>query len=198
MEIQRLPLSRLMPAPYNPRVRLRPGDQAYERLARSLDEFDLVQPLVWNRRTGHVVGGHQRLEVLRSRGVSAVECVVVDLPLAREQALNIALNNREVAGEWDERQLVAVVEELLALPEFDATLTGFDEQELGDLVLGPEPMVEQLDGEDDAEDAAAEVVATLEIPYVRWAAVRARLDELLEAEAEVALHVRMPGRVGSS
>jgi hypothetical protein len=130
--------------------------------------------------------------------VSAVECVVVDLPLAREQALNIALNNREVAGEWDERQLVAVVEELLALPEFDATLTGFDEQELGDLVLGPEPMVEQLDGEDDAEDAAAEVVATLEIPYVRWAAVRARLDELLEAEAEVALHVRMPGRVGSS
>ena len=84
MEIQRLPLCQLMPAPYNPRVRLRPGDQAYERLARSLDEFDLVQPLVWNRRTGHVVGGHQRLEVLRSRGVSEVECVVVDLPLARE------------------------------------------------------------------------------------------------------------------
>jgi ParB-like chromosome segregation protein Spo0J len=198
MEIQRLPLSRLMPASYNPRVRLRPGDQAYERLARSLDEFDLVQPLVWNRRTGHLVGGHQRLEVLRTRGATEVECVVVDLPLAREQALNIALNNREVAGEWDERQLVAVVEGLLELPDFDATLTGFDEQELRDLVLGPDPMEERLDGEDDdAEVAAAEVVATLEIPYVRWAAVRARLDELLEAEAAVALHVRLPGRAGN-
>lgn len=207
MNIQRLPLSQLTPAPYNPRVLLRPGDAAWERLARSLDEFDLVEPLVWNRRTGHLVGGHQRLQVLKARGATEVECVVVDLPLAREQALNVALNNPAVAGEWDEEKLVGLIDELLDLPDFDATLTGFDEQDLRDLVLEPAPDLDGVvasvparrdeAGGDDAERDDAQVVATLEVPYLRWAAVRTRLDELLAAEPSVALHVRMPGREGN-
>ena len=51
MEIKSIAVSKLVPAPYNPRVELRPGDAEYERLRRSLDEFGCVEPLVWNRRT---------------------------------------------------------------------------------------------------------------------------------------------------
>ncbi|MDX1969620.1 MAG: ParB N-terminal domain-containing protein [Planctomycetaceae bacterium] len=101
MRIETLPLADLKPAPYNPRKKLRPGMPAYERLKRSLAEFDLVQPIVWNRTTGHVVGGHQRLQILKDRGDVDVACVVIEVSLEREQALNIALNNPQVGGDWD-------------------------------------------------------------------------------------------------
>ncbi|MCA9076064.1 MAG: ParB N-terminal domain-containing protein [Planctomycetaceae bacterium] len=193
MQLQRLSVIDLRPAPYNPRVALQPGDQAFEKLKRSLDEFDLVQPIVWNRRTGHVVGGHQRLEVLKHQGQTEVDCVVVDLPLEREQALNITLNNSSVGSDWDPDKLLDLLDDLQDLPDFDATLTGFDEQELQDLLLAPNP--EGADGwlpSDDDESACGSVRATLEVPPDRWDNVRETLDHLLADEPTVTLHVRLP------
>lgn len=92
MDIESIPIERIYAAPYNPQFDLRPGDPDYDRLKRSLEEFSFVEPLVWNRRTGHLVGGHQRLEILGARGVKRVEVSVVGLPPEREQALNVALN----------------------------------------------------------------------------------------------------------
>jgi ParB-like nuclease domain len=185
-----LPLDQLLPAPYNPRVPLRPGDARFEKLRRSIEEFDLVQPLVWNRRTGHLVGGHQRLEVLRHLGRTEADCVVVDLPPEREKALNVALNNTGVGGEWDVERLIEVVEELHDLPDFDATLTGFDQQELNDLVLAPDPSPAPGWGLDDDEDDSDAVRVTLEVPRDRWDDVQPLLDDLLAAEPAVELHVR--------
>ena len=68
MEIQTLPIADLHPAKYNPRKDLRPGDPEYEKLKRSISTFGNVEPIVWNRRTGNVVGGHQRLKVLTELG----------------------------------------------------------------------------------------------------------------------------------
>src|SRR5262245_25392469 len=101
MKLRTLHLETLQHAPYNPRKPLQAGSAAYRRLERSLAEFDLVQPIVWNEQTGHVVGGHQRLEILRHRGAKKVEVAVVSLSLEREQALNIALNNSQVGSDWD-------------------------------------------------------------------------------------------------
>jgi ParB-like chromosome segregation protein Spo0J len=191
MQIEQLPITALRPAPYNPRVTLQPGDPRWDRLQRSIREFDLVQPVVWNRRTGHVVGGHQRLAVLRTDGHERVDCVVVDLPLEREQALNVALNNPEVGGEWDPDLLSGLLEELADLPEFDATLTGFDKQRLRDLMFVPaEEPPQPL--EDDPEPEA--VVAMLEVPLEEWDAVEPRLNELLAAHKGVRLHVKPPRR----
>ncbi len=81
-------------------------------------------PLVWNRRTGHLVGGHQRFKVLLARGATEVEVSVVDLPPDREKALNIALN--KISGDWDPRKLAELLDELVHVPEFDVELTGFD------------------------------------------------------------------------
>ena len=63
--VRTIPISRINPAPYNPRLDLQPGDPDYEKLKRSLDTFGCVEPLVWNQRTGHLVGGHQRFKVLQ-------------------------------------------------------------------------------------------------------------------------------------
>lgn len=129
VEVVRIPVEEIKPAPYNPRRPLQPGDPMYEALARSLDEFGLVEPLVWNRRTGHLVGGHQRLRVLLERGVKEVDVSVVDLPLEKEKALNVALN--KIQGEWDEEILAMLLRELEATGQLD--LTGFTRAELDEL-----------------------------------------------------------------
>jgi ParB/Sulfiredoxin domain len=188
MNLRKLPLAQLKPAPYNPRVALAPGSPGYRRLERSLREFDLVQPIVWNERTGHVVGGHQRIEILKNEGVTEVDCVVVDLPLEREKALNVALNNSQVGGEWDPVKLVDLVSELAGLPDFDATLTGFDPDDLRDLLLAPATELPEEPDDDEASDC---VRATLEIPPDDWDDVRPDLDRLV-AERDVKIHVRMP------
>ena len=65
MKIQEIEFSRLIPADYNPRVALTPDMPEFERLKNSIETFGNVEPIVWNERTGHIVGGHQRLAVLQ-------------------------------------------------------------------------------------------------------------------------------------
>ena len=132
-------LSLLTPAPYNPRKDLRPGDPEYDRIKRSIEEFGLVEPLIWNERTRHLVGGHQRLKVLLDLGCSEAEVSVVDLDEAREKVLNVALN--KVQGEWDMPLLADLLEDL-GDADLDVSLTGFDLPEIEDLLAelreGPE------------------------------------------------------------
>src|SRR5262249_54272090 len=141
LEIRLLPLSALRPAPYNPRQRLRPGEPAYKKLARSLREFGLVEPLVWNETTGHVVGGHARLEILRSLGAGDVPVSVVRLSPEREKALNVVLNNREAQGRFDTDRLAVLLTEMQELPELE--LTGFELDDLAALHLEPLGEVEE-------------------------------------------------------
>ena len=129
MQIETIPIDQVHPAKYNPRRNLQPTDSEYRKLARSLDEFGCVEPLVWNKQTGNLVGGHQRFKVLLERGATEVEVSVVDLPLAQEKQLNIALN--KVGGDWDEDKLATLLNELIQTPELDVEVTGFD---LGDAI----------------------------------------------------------------
>lgn len=186
MNIQSIAIERLKPAPYNPRITLQPGSDAWNRLERSLEEFQLLQPIVWNQRTGHVVSGHQRLTILKHQQVEQVECVVVDLPDEKEKALNVTLNNARVGSDWDAEKLVDLIEELQELPDFDATLTGFDEQQLQDLVLTP-----AWDPASDVEAAseAGESRITLEVPTDCWENVCDDLDQLLGQYPSVKVHV---------
>lgn len=189
MQLKRLNVSLLKPAPYNPRLTLKPGDSAWKKLERSLKEFDVVQPIVWNERTGHIVSGHQRLAVLMHRGTTEVDCVVVDLPLEKEKALNVTLNNSAVASDWDPDRLLDLVSELQALPDFDATLTGFDEQQLNDLLLTPATDEERDEHIEEGDSSLRQV--TLEVPIECWEEVESRLNELLASCNNVRLHIRM-------
>ena len=73
MKIQEIEFSRLIPADYNPRVALTPDMPEFERLKNSIETFGNVEPIVWNERTGHIVGGHQRLAVLQHLGYTSAE-----------------------------------------------------------------------------------------------------------------------------
>jgi len=120
----------LLPAEYNPRKDLKPGDAEYEKLKRSITEFGYVEPVIWNKTTGRVVGGHQRLKVLMDMGITEVECVVVELSEEKEKALNIALN--KISGEWDKDKLALLITDLQGT-DFDVSLTGFEPAEIDDL-----------------------------------------------------------------
>lgn len=122
-------LSDIIPAAYNPRQTLKPGDAEYDALARSIDRFSLVEPLIVNRRNNVLVGGHQRLNVLKARGETEAEVVFVDLEDAREKALNIALN--KIEGDWDFQKLEQIITEMDAE---DLPYTGFSDDEIEGII----------------------------------------------------------------
>lgn len=130
MKIRTVDISKLNPAAYNPRKDLTPDDPEYKKLEKSIDEFGIVEPIVWNKRTGNIVGGHQRFKVISARGAKETEVVVVDLDEHREMALNIALN--KIGGDWDFPKLKDLIVEI-DTGEFDIDVTGFDEKELKDI-----------------------------------------------------------------
>lgn len=130
MKLERISIDRIKPAKYNPRKDLQPGDPAYEKLKRSMNEFGYVEPIIWNEETGNIVGGHQRYKILIESGNTEVECVVVKLSPEREKALNVALN--KVSGDWEIEALVDLLKDLDE-SMFDVSLTGFDAIEIEDL-----------------------------------------------------------------
>jgi DNA modification methylase len=130
MVIEKKLISELLPASYNPRKDLKAGDAEYEKLKRSIEQFGYVEPIIWNKHTSNVVGGHQRLKILKETGIEELDCVIVDLPEEKEKALNIALN--KISGSWDKDKLALLITDLQA-EDFDISLTGFDVEEIDDL-----------------------------------------------------------------
>ena len=153
MTFKTLELKNLLPADYNPRKDLKPGDIEYEKLKRSLETFGYVEPVIWNERTGKVVGGHQRLKVMLDLGYTEESCVVVNLDDEQEKALNVALN--KISGEWDEKKLALLISDLQAA-DFDVSLTGFAPAEIDNLFKN--------ELEDGVKDDDFDVDAELEKP----------------------------------
>ncbi|MEW6928001.1 site-specific DNA-methyltransferase [Trueperella pyogenes] len=152
MKLQKIAVDKLNPADYNPRKELKPGDAEFEKLTRSLTEFGYVEPVIWNKTTGNVIGGHQRLTALKHLGHTEVDCVVVELDEVREKALNVALN--KISGDWDEAKLALVIADL-DIADFDAELTGFDEKEIQQLIGS----LDETEIEDDKFDLTAALEA---------------------------------------
>ena len=130
MEIKELPLKELKPAAYNPRKKLKKGDKEYEKIKQSLLKFGYVDPIIVNEDLT-VIGGHQRLTVLKDLDYETAKCVIVDLPKEDEKALNIALN--KITGQWDEALLADLLLDLQE-SDFSLDLTGFEPPEIDDIL----------------------------------------------------------------
>lgn len=128
MDIRVIPIDQINAAAYNPRVDLQPGDPEYEKLKRSIEEFGYVEPIVWNERTGNMVGGHQRYKIMvQEQGHTKLAVSVVDLDDQKERLLNIALN--KVSGDWNEEALTKLLVDLQQ-DGADISLSGFDDVDL--------------------------------------------------------------------
>jgi hypothetical protein len=128
MEFKKVFISELKPAKYNPRKDLQPNDLEYQRIKRSIEEFGYVDPVIINS-DNTVIGGHQRLKVLKELGNAQIDVVQIDIPKNKEKALNVALN--KISGEWDIDRLTVLLGELKT--EGLLEITGFDEKEFAAL-----------------------------------------------------------------
>lgn len=129
-------------APYNPR---KIGKRELERLVESLRTFGCVEPVVWNRRTRHIVGGHQRVKAAEVMGWDELPTYEVDLDEGAERQLNLALN--KISGEWDDAKLSDLLTEMFA-EGIDLELTGFSDEELERLI----PDFNRTEGNTDPDD----------------------------------------------
>ena len=98
MIIEKKKISDLIPAPYNPRQSTAKQEK---HLKESLQKFGLVEPIIFNKQTGYIVGGHFRVRELKKLGITEIECVIVDLNEADEKELNIRLNANTGSWDWD-------------------------------------------------------------------------------------------------
>lgn len=138
--VREIKVTELNAAQYNPRIALEPGMPEWEKLKTSIEQFGNVEPVVWNRRTGNVVDGHQRLAVLKSMGYESVLCSVVDLDEKEEKLLNIALN--KIKGQWDYDKL----EEILSGFDYEvATASGFSAEEIAVILANNDDLGDDAD-----------------------------------------------------
>lgn len=130
MEWKTLSGDALRPAEYNPRKKLKAGDKEYEKIKNSILEFGYVEPIIVNYDMT-VIGGHQRLTVLKDLGYTEVQCVEVHIEDENKvKALNIALN--KITGAWNEQLLADLIVDLQTA-NFNTDFTGFEAPEIEQL-----------------------------------------------------------------
>ena len=130
MQWKTLSVDALRPAAYNPRKKLKPGDKEYEKIKNSIQEFGYVEPIIVNYDMT-VIGGHQRLTVLKDLGYTEVQCVEVHIEDENKvKALNVALN--KITGSWNEQLLADLIVDLQTA-NFNTDFTGFEAPEIEQL-----------------------------------------------------------------
>jgi len=161
------------PADYNPRAIDEDGLRA---LGTSVKEFGLVEPLVWNEKTGRLVGGHQRLKVLLEQGYEETEVVVVDLDENREKALNLQLNNPHAQG-WFTDDVYDLVQ-TLAMTDLGELVNDLRLLDLADIYVVPElpPEIAGTTGQNEA----SKVKFTLTIEPTDADEIREILNEITD------------------
>ena len=129
-------------ADYNPRTI---SEDAKKRLRKMLAKHGLVQPLVWNKQTGNLVSGHQRLSALDALEKTKdyeLQVAVVDLSERDEKILNVQLNNPSMQGEWDMGKLIEMSEEA----HIDPSEFGFSDGDVA-VMFGDDGSLDDLLGD---------------------------------------------------
>lgn len=153
--IELWPTSRLIPYARNPRK----NDHAVDQMAAVIAEFGFRIPII-AKSTAEVVDGHLHLKAALRLGLEQVPIILADdLTPTQIKALRILANRSATWADWDEDLLRLELEEL-KLDDFDLALTGFDADELLDIMAGDEPNHEGQTDEDVAADQPETIVST--------------------------------------
>ena len=119
------------PNPKNPRIDLKPGMPLYEKLKDSIEHFEYVDPIIWNKTTGMIVSGHQRFQVMKDLAEAkgekfeTVDVMQVEMSESEQNSFMIAVN--KITGLWDNEKLTALLQEL---SEEEIKYTGYDDFEV--------------------------------------------------------------------
>lgn len=132
MRIEEIVLDDYIDSPTNSRVMYKEGDPVFESISQSIDQFDFLQPLIVNEKTSHIIAGHLRKRVLKSKGIDKAMAVIVSFDILKEKAAVLAFN--KISGSWDYEKLSSVLDELSKTPSFDVSITGFNVPEISEIL----------------------------------------------------------------
>ena len=152
MHLQKVNLSTLIYAEYNPRKALTPDDPEYIKIKNSIEAFGYVDPIIINKDFT-IIGGHQRARVLQDLGWTEADCIIVDIDKDKEKALNIALN--KITGSWDFEKLAQVFAELEG--KLDMTITGFDSEDIQEMIKGLQIELQDYEDNFNFDEAVDEI-----------------------------------------
>lgn len=133
-ETETISRSQIKNAEYNPRIM---DPESEKRLRKGIREYGLVAPITWNRRTGNIVGGHQRIKQLDALEKSEdydLTVAVIDVDEREEAKINVQLNNPSMQGDWDFDKLADMTD------QFDLTMEdmGFSKLDIDIMFDGDE------------------------------------------------------------
>lgn len=126
-KIEQVDIDKLIPYARNARTH---SPSQINQIRASLREFGFVSPAVIDGGY-NVIAGHGRIEAARKEGYKEVPCVFAeDLTDAQKKAYILADNRLALDAGWDEEMLAVELSDLQGA-DFDVSLLGFSDSEIG-------------------------------------------------------------------
>ena len=142
-QLEYWPISRLVPYLRTPRK----NDHAIDQMVCAIGTYGFKVPII-AMSSGEVVDGHLRLKAALRMGLTSVPVILADdLTPAQIKAFRLLANRSASWAQWDEDLLRQELEEL-RLDDFDLSLTGFDADEILEILAGEDTTNEGLADED--------------------------------------------------
>jgi ParB-like chromosome segregation protein Spo0J len=142
VDVQKMRLSDIHTADYNPRKKVHDIPEFYEYLYNSVLSLGYINPIIVNIKDGKniIVGGNQRYAVICDMTEDAgkkkedvlVSVIAVNMEEAEEMAANIALN--KIHGDWIQDKLKEDLEFIKNIDEDLAKLAGFSDEDLNNML----------------------------------------------------------------
>ncbi len=144
----------LLPDLENPR---RISEETLDNLKESLVQYGFIQPVIYNKRTNQIVGGHQRVKAAVKQSLTEIPVIYVNWSKKKQKSANLALNR--ISGEWDYLKLEDYIKSIdleeKDIDDLDDYTTGFTEEDLKEI---SELNLEEIEEDNfDAESEAARI-----------------------------------------
>ena len=146
-EVKKIPRNQIKKADYNPRII---DDESLKKLTKVIREHGLVTPLVWNKRTGVLVSGHQRLaamDKIHRKKDYEVPVAVIDVDEKEEKQLNVQMNNPSLQGSWDLGALASLRDDGISFEDM-----GFDKGDIDFMYDGEVDFDDDVLGDANSDD----------------------------------------------
>lgn len=160
-QLEQWPIERLVPYVRNPRK----NDHAVQRMVQAIETYGFKVPIVAHSVTGEVVDGHLRLKAAVEMGLTSVPVIPADdLSPSQIKGFRLLANSSASWAQWDDELLALELAELDAAG-YDLDLTGFDSDEILEILAGEETTTEGQTDEDAVPESTGPVVS---VPGILW------------------------------
>lgn len=146
-------LEDLSPNPNNPRIH---PDSAIAKIRESIDFFGFVNPILI-LEDGRMIAGHARRKAVSEEiDGEEVPCLVLDMSFEEAESYMLADNRTQEEADWDDDKLTGMLKEISEF-DIDESSTGFDEDEIEEIMADFNEEVEQK------EDLSDEIVEEYQV-----------------------------------